>query len=90
MVYKLFYTNQAEKDLARMDKSLAVRILKKVDYFAALPNPLVKAGQLTGFDMPTYRFRIGDYRVVFRKDQKNNCLVILVILKVAHRKEVYK
>ena len=90
MVYSLVYTDQAEKDLARLDRSLAVRILKKVDSFVKLSNPFVKAKSLRGFEMPTYRFRVGDYRVVFRKDEKNNCLVVLIVLRVAHRKEVYK
>lgn len=90
MVYSLVYTNQAEKDLDRIDKVMAVRILKKMDSFVKLSNPLVKAKQLTGFDIPTYRFRVGDYRIVFRKDIKTNCLVILVVLSVAHRKEVYR
>ncbi len=90
MVYDLVYTNQAEKDLASIGKSVAFRILKKVDSFLKLSNPMVKSKQLTGFDIPTYRFRVGDYRIVFRKDQKINCLVILVVLGVAHRKEVYR
>lgn len=90
MVYSLVYTNQAEKDLARIDKSMALRILKKMDSLVKLANPMVKAKQLTGFDVPTYRFRVGDYRIVFRKNPKTNCLVILVVLSVAHRKEVYR
>lgn len=90
MVYRLVYTNQAEKDLGRIDRSVAVRILEKVDSFLRLADPMIQAKQLTGFDIPTYRFRVGDYRVVFRKDQKTNCLVILVVLKIEHRKEVYK
>lgn len=90
MVYSLVYTVQAQKDLVRVDGSISYRILKKLDYFIKLSDPFVKAKQLTGFEIPTFRFRIGDYRIVFRKDQKNNHLVILVVLKVAHRREVYK
>lgn len=90
MVYSLVYSNQAQRDLQRIDRSISVRILKKIDYFLGLADPFVQAKQLTGFEMPTYRFRIGDYRIVFRKDQKSNCLVILVVLSVSHRKEVYK
>lgn len=90
MVYSLVYTVQAQKDLEKIDKSVSVKILKKLDYFIKLPTPLLRAKQLTGFEIPTFRFRVGDYRVVFRKDQKSNYLVILVILKIVHRKEVYK
>jgi len=44
----------------------------------------------TGFETDTYRFRVGDYRVVFRLDPQNQQLVVLVVLRVRHRKEVYK
>ena len=36
-----------------------------------------------------FRYRIGNYRAIFRKDDQGN-FVFLVILKVGHRKEVYK
>ena len=90
MVYDLVYTNQAQRDLRRLDRVMAARILRKIDYFLGLSDPLSQAKQLTGFEIPTYRFRVGDYRIVFRKDQKNNCLVVLVMLRIAHRKEVYR
>lgn len=90
MVYKLVYSKQAEKDLARLDNAIAVKILKNLDLLIKLMNPFVKAKKLTGFGIPTYRFRVGDYRVVFRKDERTGRLVILVVLRIAHRKEVYK
>jgi mRNA-degrading endonuclease RelE of RelBE toxin-antitoxin system len=90
MVYSFVYTFQAQKDLAKIEDSISSRILKKLDYFMKLPDPFVKAKQLTGFEIPTFSFRIGDYRIVFRRDLKGHCLVILVVLRIAHRKEVYK
>ncbi len=90
MPYKLIYTRSAYRDLDRLDKKVALRILKKVEGFLALANPMSKAKKLKNFKLDTYRFRIGDYRAVFRLDEKSGKLVILVILKVAHRKEVYK
>ncbi len=47
------------------------------------------AKKLKGFKIATYRFRVGVYRVIFRKDQKTKRLVILTVLRVAHRREVY-
>lgn len=90
MAYKFVYTRQAEKDLAKLDNPIAVKIFKKLDLFIKLADPFVKAKKLTGFEIPTYRFRVGDYRVVFRKDEKTGHLVILVVLRIAHRKDVYK
>ena len=51
----------------------------------SVPNPLQFAERLTNFDFGEYRFRIGDYRVSF--DIENNTVKIL---KIGHRKDVYK
>lgn len=90
MDYKLVYTKLSQKDLDNLDRALVQRILKKVDEFSKGIDPLKFAKKLTGFIIDTYRFRVGDYRVVFRLDPQNQQLVILVVLRVRHRKEVYK
>lgn len=90
MDYKIVYTKLSQKDLDKLDPSIVRRILKKVDEFSKRAAPLEFAKKLTGFVIDTYRFRVGDYRVVFRLDPQNQQLVILVVLRVRHRKEVYK
>ncbi|MDX9970837.1 MAG: type II toxin-antitoxin system RelE/ParE family toxin [Candidatus Gracilibacteria bacterium] len=90
MAYKLVYSSTAEKDLERIDRVQSVKILKKVNEYIGLDNPLVKAKKLKGFDVDTFRFRVGDYRVIFRLDEKTKILVVLVVLTIAHRKVVYK
>ena len=90
MDYKVVYSKLSQKDLERLDPSIVRRILKKVDEFSKRTDPLEFAKKLTGFVLETYRFRVGDYRVVFRLDPQNQQLVILVVLRVRHRKEVYK
>lgn len=90
MDYKVVYTKLSQKDLDKLDSSIVRRILKKVDEFSKRSDPLEFAKKLTGFVIDTYRFRVGDYRVVFRLDPQSKQLVILVIIRVRHRKEVYK
>lgn len=90
MDYKVVYTRLSQKDLDRLDPSIVRRILKKVDESSKRTEPLEFAKKLTGFVIDTYRFRVGDYRVVFRLDPQNQQLVILVVLRVRHRKKVYK
>ncbi len=90
MEYKVKYSADALKDLDSLDFSVGKRIVKKVSQYAELKNPLIKAKKLTGMDYDTYRFRVGDYRVVFRLDPETERMVILVIVKIAHRKEVYR
>jgi len=89
MDYRVIYTSSSQKDLKRLDSSVAQRVLKKVNEYSKLDNPMSKAKKLKGFEIDTYRFRVGDYRVVFRQDLKTKKLVVLVVLRVAHRKEVY-
>ena len=48
-------------------------------------NPLAHAEPLKQSELGSYRFRIGDYRVVFDlKGQE------IIVLRVGHRREIYK
>lgn len=82
------YTTQAAKDLETLEKRTAQRILGKVDFYCRHSNPLLYAKKLTDFSGGQYRFRVGDYRVIFDLDKSGN-IIILVILAVRHRREAY-
>ena len=89
MGYSFVFAKTASRDLQALEYPTAQRVLKKIRDFCALKNPLEKARKLKGFEENTYRFRIGDYRAVFRLDKKTGVLVVLVVLRVVHRREVY-
>ncbi len=83
MTYKLVFKSSVARDLKKIDKSEARKILDKVeDVLSEKPDdyPVLK-GQFAGFR----RFRIGDYRVIYviMDDE-------VMVLRIAHRKEVYK
>jgi len=82
MVYKFAFTKSAEKDLERICDTTSKRILGKIKGFLHLRDPLSVAKKLIGFDLPTYRFRVGNYRVVFRINEKSNRLVILLVIRI--------
>ena len=90
MVYRPVYSDSAEKDLSRLPKAIASRITDKILEYCSQKNPLEKAKKLKGIGALAYRFRIGDCRAIFRLDPQTKMLVILVVLKVAHRKEAYE
>jgi mRNA interferase RelE/StbE len=48
-------------------------------------NPLQYAERLTDPELGGYRFRIGDYRIIF--DVEGNDIIVL---RASHRKEIYK
>ncbi len=84
---KLKYSPASEKDLERLPRDIAQRVKDKMDWFLACEDPLEFAETLTGM-AKTYRFRIGDYRVIFRVDQ--GTVVILLVLAIKHRSVAYQ
>ncbi|CAJ0865817.1 13943_t:CDS:2 [Entrophospora sp. SA101] len=73
----------AEKGLVEIDKKIAQKIVDKVENYLA-QEPYNRGEPLTGQYKGYYRF--SDYRVIYEVKEKE--LVILVV-KVGHRKEVY-
>ena len=83
MKYRLVYTHRAERDIKRLESDTKDRIGKALIRFSE--EPLKFAEKLSDSILGEYRFRIGDYRVIF--DIKGN---EIVILRVGHRQEIYK
>ena len=83
MSYRLVYTQKAVRDIDRLDAGVKKRIGTTLLRFK--DNPLQYAERLTDPELGGYRFRIGDYRVIF--DMEGNDIVVL---RVGHRKEIYK
>jgi len=81
--YKLVYTYRADKDIQRLDKLIKSRIGKAL--IRCKEDPFKYAEKLSDSTLGTYRFRVGDYRIIFDIENTN-----VVILRVGHRKEIYK
>lgn len=87
-IYQFQFSEQSENEFASLSKDLQKRILEKLEYFEKSGNPLSFAKKLQGLNN-RFRFRIGDYRIIV--SQKNqNILIVLVILKIAHRSKAYE
>ena len=83
MKYTLIYTQRAERDIARLDSKTKERIGKTLLRYQE--EPLRYAEKLSDPILGGYRFRIGDYRVIF--DIEGN---EIVVLRVGHRREIYR
>jgi mRNA interferase RelE/StbE len=85
-VYKLIYSNEAEKVLTRIPRNTAKLIRDKMGAIAADPyaNHL-NAKKLQGLD--GYRLRVGDWRVVYKI---RNQELVVIVMKVGARGDVYK
>jgi mRNA interferase RelE/StbE len=85
-MYKIVYLDQVEDDLKKLDKSLVKKILARIEtYLAQDPKGLGKSlkGEFQGF----WRYRWGDYRVIYKISERE---VLIVVLRISHRKEVYE
>jgi mRNA interferase RelE/StbE len=81
---KVSYSKSSEKEILSLEKVLAQRIAQKIMLLEV--NPYSQGSQkLSG--NTGYRIRIGDYRVIYTVDK---IAKTVTIIKVAHRKEVYR
>lgn len=81
--YQLVYTQRAVRDIEKLDRVVKKQIGKKLIEFTK--NPLGLSKKIHGSDLGDYRFRVGDYRVIFDLDGHK-----IVILRIGHRREVYR
>ena len=75
----------AKKDLGRLDRQVARRITEKLDFWVGSGKPLEFAGILTDYELGAYRFRMGDYRIIFDVEGET-----IVVLAVGHRRDIYR
>jgi len=85
----IIYSTKAQKELRQLDFYISSKIVKKVTKLSHASNPLVGAKALTGILSQKYRYRVGDYRIIFTYDDKGK-VSVLNILKVGHRKDIYR
>lgn len=85
MAYTILITKTARKDIDALDSAIRKRLGKKLLHIASLEDVASVAKKLEGEMIGEYRIRVGDYRVLFDIDKKN-----LVIVRVQHRKDVYR
>lgn len=84
-MYQYSVAPQAFQNLKKLPPEVQKRILAKLEYFISTPNPLFFAEYLKNHKIGQYRFRIGDYRVIF--DVEGD---LIIILDLGHRRDIYK
>ena len=84
-MYSIKTTNQFERKIKKIDKSIRGNIIEKISELKQDPYKNVKKlhGKLRGM----YSLRIGEYRVIFSIDEEKN---FIALLTVGHRKRIYK
>lgn len=88
MSYNLVLSNDAKKQLKKMDKYVALFLLKEMQKtLNNIENPRYIGKALTGNKKELWRYRIGNYRVICNIDDTN---LIVLALEVGHRKSICK
>lgn len=82
---EIVFSRQAKKDWQKLDTPIRNQLLKKLAFFIFSKVPLYYAEKLHDANLGQYRFRIGDYRIVF--DVENDTILVL---RVGHRKNIYR
>ncbi|TLZ81763.1 MAG: type II toxin-antitoxin system RelE/ParE family toxin [Methanobacteriota archaeon] len=83
MPWSILWTDQAVRDLSRIDPPIARRIVRKVESAAA--NPLRFFSRLVAAD--EYKLRVGDYRLLAALDGGSETILIE---RVDHRSRIYE
>lgn len=83
--YTIEFFDDAIEDLKHIDKKMTRRILNRIQWFVEnfdLIKPIPLKGKLMGL----FKFRVGDYRVIYQIIRKEN---IIIIHAIGHRRDIY-
>jgi mRNA interferase RelE/StbE len=84
-MYRVRTSPDADKQLAKLDGSVRIRVAQRIDQLAENPRPQ-GCKKLKGDDN-LWRVRAGDYRIVF---SIHDDLLLVLVIRIAHRREVYR
>jgi mRNA interferase RelE/StbE len=86
-MFKVVLLPKAEKFFADADLPLAKKLAKGFKSLQINPfrHPNIKplVGPLKGL----FRFRVGDYRIIYQTDAEKECVYVV---RIAHRRESYQ
>ena len=83
--YSIEISRTAEKQLDKLNRDDQRRVVRAIIALADDPRPQ-GSRKLTGYD-DVFRIRVGRYRVLYSISGKK---LVIIILKIGHRKDVYR
>jgi mRNA interferase RelE/StbE len=84
-MYTVVWEKSALSDLKKLDKTKAKNIVNKVEHYLS-QDPENLGKPLSSKFSGLYRYRLGDYRVIYELYKKE---VKIMVVKVGHRREIY-
>ena len=87
-MYSLFFLTNAKEELRRVDPIWQKRIKAKLDILCKDPRAIKNnISALKGKYKGLARLRVGNYRIIFQKKEKE---LIILIVRIANRSGIYK
>lgn len=86
IIWRVQYTKSAREEIEGLDGSIK-KIIKKVIEDKLMIDPLKFGLPLRRNLSGLFKLRVGDYRIIYKIEKKE---VIILIISVGHRREVYK
>ena len=88
MAWKIEFERAAQKELDKLDKPVANRILKFLhERVGKLDDPRKIGERLQGRLSEFWKYRVGDYRIICSLETAR---VVVLVLRIGHRSRVYK
>lgn len=84
-IYTLLYKKSVDKDLRKLPEDVRNSIVEKIQSLTTSPFPTQSKKLRGSFDL--YRLRYADYRIIY---EVNGSEVVIIVIKVGHRKKVYR
>jgi len=85
LAYKVEYAKSVAKDLKPLPKALRAKAIDVIENHLADDPYQGKA--LVGPYKGLYRFRIGDYRIIYSVEDDR---LVVFVLRIRHRKDAYR
>jgi mRNA interferase RelE/StbE len=80
---KIEYKASVDRDLRRLDRQIASRVIGRAEEALSADDlrPIPLSGPFEGL----YKLRVGDYRVIYALVAEG-----VIVVRIAHRREVYR
>lgn len=85
-MYEIRLLDTAVQDLAKLDQTIARRIVSRLRWLSEHMQQVRReplTGNLAGF----FKFRVGDYRIIYQVLEAEQ---VIIIHQIGHRREVYR
>jgi len=83
-MFNIRYSNGSKKFLRKADKVLVKRVIEKIEKLRE--DPIIHDTKTVEGSKGLFRVRVGDYRILYEVDYRNN---LIGIIKIDKRPRVY-